>query len=272
MNSALNLLKQKVRPARRYLRHALREGGVCPHTNIYHCTTQKTASQWIVGIFDSLHSRTDLDTYACDDTPETMSGYHFTKPFPRWSFVTNLYIPFETYRAIPKRGSYRTFYILRDPRDIVVSWYFSTLYSHPLIGDIAFRRAELSRRSQQEGLIYGITHLDEYGVFSAQRGWIDQSDDSNVKIFRYEELAGNEQQFLRALLQHCNISVTQEEIQSLVKAKGFEAAAGRKRGDENTKQHLRKGIAGDWHNYFDEACLETFARVTGDLVPRLGYK
>ncbi|MEO1006544.1 MAG: sulfotransferase domain-containing protein, partial [Cyanobacteria bacterium J06638_38] len=40
---------------------------------------------------------------------------------------------------------------------------------------------------------------------------------------------------------------------------------------ENIKSHYRKGISGDWKNYFDNSTLNHFQQVTGNLVETLGY-
>jgi hypothetical protein len=35
--------------------------------------------------------------------------------------------------------------------------------------------------------------------------------------------------------------------------------------------HYRKGVAGDWRNYFDPPLRAYFREVTGDLLDALGY-
>jgi Sulfotransferase domain len=35
--------------------------------------------------------------------------------------------------------------------------------------------------------------------------------------------------------------------------------------------HYRKGVAGDWQNYFDSSLRRHFREVTGDLLDVLGY-
>jgi hypothetical protein len=53
----------------------------------------------------------------------------------------------------------------------------------------------------------------------------------------------------------------------------FEAqSGGRERGSEDVGSHYRKGIAGDWVNYFTREHAEAFQDKFGDLVGRLGYE
>lgn len=268
----LNRVRGKAHRAQTYLRHSLHLGPNCPHVNLYHCSTQKTASQWLRLILRSVYAYSGLDEYAYAAYPERTQDIHITQPFPRWTFVSQLYIDYATYCEMPKPDSYRTFYILRDPRDIVVSEYFSLLYSHSLVGNIPQQRRALSAMSQSDGLVYTIKILRDFGLFDAQRSWIDHCDDPLVKIFHYEELTHSEEKFLTCLFQHCDLAVPLAEVQRLIRLHGFKALTGRERGQEDIHDHYRKGIAGDWSNYLDVRCLEEFAQATGDLVTVLGYQ
>lgn len=49
-------------------------------------------------------------------------------------------------------------------------------------------------------------------------------------------------------------------------------SGGRKKGLENPNSHYRKGIAGDWINYFDDTTISHFKQVTKDLLEVLGYQ
>jgi Sulfotransferase domain len=46
---------------------------------------------------------------------------------------------------------------------------------------------------------------------------------------------------------------------------------GREAGVEDRHDHYRKGVAGDWRNYFDPSLRAYFREVTGDLLDALGY-
>jgi hypothetical protein len=268
---AFKRVQGKVKRFRTYARHTVPSAVVCLHTNLFHCSTQKTASQWIRRIFQNIYAYTGLDEYALKELPERIQDIRIDKPFPRWTVVTQLYIGYTTYRDMPKPDSYRTFYVLRDLRDIVASEYFSLLYSHSLIAGIGHHRQTLSELSQSEGLIYTINYLRDFGLFDVQRSWIDQCDDPNVKFFHYEDLTNDEELFLIHLFQHCDIVVPRTKVQHLIQSHGFKAMTGREQGQENIKDHYRKGIARDWEHYFDDQCLEHFHQVTGDLVTTLGY-
>ncbi|MEL6223180.1 MAG: sulfotransferase, partial [Cyanobacteria bacterium J06627_8] len=112
--------------------------------NLFHCCVQKTASQWIRKILSEpeIKDFTGLDLYVEDDSKRKDSGVMLSshqdviEPFPKNVIVSPLYTNFENFRKIPKVDDYRAFFVMRDPRDLVVSWYFSVRYSHPLINRI----------------------------------------------------------------------------------------------------------------------------------------
>lgn len=265
-----------------------------PYKNIYYCCTQKTASQWFKAVFDdfAVYKYTGLEVFhfnqyldqlqeACTDgsTPRwefasrLYSGHAANIPLPKRTIGTHFYISYTSYLTIPKPKRYRTFFIQRDPRDIVVSWYFSVKNSHSPIGLVPKFRDELNGLSLSDGLKYSIDKLEERGIFHVQRSWMDISEDyENIKIFRYEDFAPDNYSFLKNLFDYLEIVMPEREFDALYDRHRFEEYSGdRKRGVENMKSHYRKGKPGDWINYFDSSIMAYFRQVTEDFLEILGY-
>lgn len=241
--------------------------------NLYFCCTQKTASQWIRAILNDpiVHRRCGLDV-----VPYARLGLRFAqidRPFPERTIAAHLYVNYSTYAAIPKPDQYRAFFVLRDPRDVVVSWYFSGKHSHRSAEGIDEIRPSLQRLPVTEGFCYMIDRLQEWGSFEAQRSWVGaERGDPHVKIFRYEDLARQPASFVEQLLAWLEIRPTPPELAALIRRHSFSVHAGnRLQGTEDVDSHYRKGVAGDWENHFNPAIIAHFETVTGDLVERLGY-
>ncbi len=244
-----------------------------PYENIYHCCTQKTASQWLRAI---LSDPTVLKYTGLNVLPYVQLGLNyasFSGPLPSRTIGVHLYIGYSAYLTIPKPSAYKTFFILRDPRDIIVSWYFSARFSHVPIDPIPDLRKDLQKMNFHEGMKYMIDRLDEWGSFEAQRSWINADKDTEkIRIFRYEDLSRDNLAFLKQLFDYLNILMPEDKLLSLYGRHRFEKHSGlRKQGVEDQHSHYRKGISGDWKNYFDSSIENYFRRKTGDLLEALGY-
>jgi hypothetical protein len=239
--------------------------------NIYHCCVQRTASQWLRNIYNDevFYRHTGLRVVPYIDVG--LSNAHFDEPFPERTIVTHLYISHPTYLEIPKPAAHRSFFVQRDPRDAVVSWYFAARYSHKPIGVIPGMRRDLSAMSQEEGIHYTIDAIAKLGYFDALRSWAVA--EPPVHIFRYEEIAEDHRRFLGDLFEFLEIPVRRDELESLADRKSFQrATGGRSQGEEDVHSHLRKGTPGDWRTALSDDALDHLHRVSGDLVSLLGYE
>lgn len=168
-----------------------------------------------------------------------------------------------------RRSPIRSFVVIRDLRDTLISLYFSTKYSHQIVVDrLARIRHMLDSLSEENGLIYLLDEVLPESV-AIQTSWIDAPD---VLVLRYENILDNEYAFFERLVDYCQINVSRERLQDIVRYNVFESAAGRKRGVEDINAHLRKGIAGDWHNYFTERVKTEFKKQYGQLLIDTGYE
>lgn len=241
--------------------------------NIFHCCSQKTASQWLRQIFfdPAFYRATGLRRVSYVALGNRFARFEGIPP--TGTILTHLYIGYDTYRAIPKPARYKTFYVLRDPRDIVVSWYYSAKNSHVQVDPIPRLRKRLQELDFEAGLRFIIDELLDWDLFGCQRSWVENVDsDSAVRIFRYEGLAADERGFLGELLDYLEIPMDQETFEDLYRRHAFERyAKGRKKGQEDQASHYRSGSSGDWRTRFSDETYAYFREKTGDLVETLGY-
>jgi hypothetical protein len=231
-----------------------------PYANVYHCTVRKTASQWIKALLSDpvVYRWSGLLPY--DPRPYK---WRYPQPVPPGRVAQSLFISRSRFDKLPKPDRYRAFFVLRDPRDIVVSSYFSTRNSHTPMGDVLAERRILREKPRKEGLLHVIGHLAGKGAFRDLRSWVAAPETTAVSLFRYEDLTGEGQATeVDRMLRHCGITLPPAELDALLTRYSFT----RMRSD-----HYRKGRAGDWRNHFDDDIQEAFAAATGDLVELLGY-
>ena len=239
----------------------------CEFVNIYHCAIRKTASQWIKALFSDpiVYRHSGLLTY-------DPRYYDWKDPrlAPPGRIALSLFISRPKFDSTPKPERHRAFYVLRDPRDLVVSSYFSTRNSHTPMGDILDVRRVLQEKPRKEGLLFLIDDLARKGRFKSLESWVRAPETDEVRLFKYEDLTGERQtEEIDRLMRHCGIVIPPAELTTLLTRYSFSSMNARQ--GTATVSHYRKGQPGDWRNHFDDDIYEAFAKVSGDLVERLGY-
>jgi hypothetical protein len=243
---------------------------------IYHCCIQKTASQWFRQVLnDPLIWRSNkLLHYSPSENFITEDDEILKKlnNLPTGVIASPLYIRFPDFFAMKKPGAYKAFFVSRDPRDLIVSNYFSLKYSHKLYHPyIIEMRKKLNSMSLNDG-VADIISSSTAGIKKTIEGWTNQDSD-NIRLVKYEDIFGVHQQKVFAdLMKHCDINLSDSVIKLILKKYSFKNMTGRAQGSEDVKSHYRKGIAGDWKNYFTDGHKELFKSLCGDLLIKSGYE
>lgn len=151
--------------------------------------------------------------------------------------------------------------IFRDPRDVIVSNIFYLANLDPRLGGWGAKFQALSEPER-------ILHFIRNGEFSLARleEWFTYK--SGFKI-RYEELLNSCADQLKKLFDWLELSVNPGNIEKTVEMHSFKKKSGRHPGQENESSFFRKGISGDWKNYFDSRCTQAFKTEKGGRWNRL---
>jgi hypothetical protein len=191
---------------------------------------------------------------------------------PKDLIISPLYIRYHDFNKLYKPDSYRAFYIARDPRDLIISNYFSLKYSHdPYHPYILKMRKKLNSMSQDDGIAEIIISFTT-GIKKTLDGWFKQNS-KEIKFIKFEDMFGAKQlDVFSNLLNHCNINISIIDLKTLLSKYSFENISGRKQGSEDIKHHYRKGTPGDWRNYFTKEQKDIFKKLSGDLLIRSGYE
>ena len=289
------LIKQVTpRPLADFIHRKLKGKGI-PYCNVYHCCTWKSASQWFVDVFShpsvieysemnvvtfsqwfqGLRDKGLVDFERPDDVRHVLAnkvGRAFE--FPAKAFVTTVYLSLDQFLNAPLRPPFKAFFVLRDPRDLVVSYYFSMKDSHTPHPWVLELRKRLQACDEAAGLMLAIQNLCEEGVFDSMRSWLMGARTSpHLRTFRYEDLAGDHRAFLGELFAWISLRLPDEAFERVVADTAFERlTGGRSRGEAQQMHHLRKGVAGDWVNHLGAEHLDALKNMTGDICSDLGYR
>ena len=202
----------------------------------------------------------------------------------------------------------RSVYVIRDGRDVMVSEFVSMMRGAQVMRERLGRyanlspveRALLSRRGRDGRLAHRLERLfgpafDPWEVernlpifleanldrpFSEVvpepwpvhvRQWL--SGRRRTVIIRYEELVADGQAALvRALHELLEQPIDLERVRLALGRYDFRQMTGRAPGEEDRPSLLRKGIVGDWRNYFTPRASEVFDGLAGEMLIELGYE
>jgi hypothetical protein len=241
---------------------------------IYHCCTARSGGAWVRACLDD-----PIVWRWCGlrVVPFEAPGPRLAltvEPFPDRSIAAHVNVGYRAYAESPKPTAHRTFFVMRDARDIVVSTYFLGRFGQGLDGHPAAQlRPLLQGLPKEDGMIAVVDRLREWGIFDALRSWaVKGKADPAVRLFRYEQIADAPEAFLADLFDWLDIPVPGRDIELLARRHSFKAhAGGREQGMEDTTSTWRKGVAGDWRQHFSGRCAAHFRTVVGNLLEVLGY-
>ena len=230
---------------------------------VFHVTHWKAGSQWVRTV---LHQAAGKRYLAPKPGPWGPVGERVVAG----AVYSPVYAQLTQFRAnVPEDPSHRVFVVIRDPRDTLVSWYYSLLYSHTTEGEPAVveARATLGAMGKSEGMRLMI---DRYltAVTTIHREWIG----AGAKIFRYEDLWANQQQAFGQVLAFCGLDLPAWRRKWIVGRNSFTRHTWWRLGREDVKSHLRKGSPGDWRNHFDEDLKRYFKSRDDRSLVLAGYE
>lgn len=249
----------------------------CKNDNIFHACVWKTASQWVRLVLSDPRVYRYSGLTPAPSNPYLKPNHKNADPalttFPNRSIILTLYQSYDFMQQVRKPENNFTFFVKRDPRDLVVSFYFSNRFSHRENQGVVADRQELQNLSEQEGLLHT---LDQFRKFvPILTSWEEAAKtDNRIRVVRYEDLTGeNRVDCWHQLLNAADVRIPRDVMAEIVDTYAFEKiTGGREKGVEASTEKYRKGIAGDWKNYFDNTIMSAFRDKYGVLPEKLGYE
>ncbi|HWJ10135.1 MAG TPA: sulfotransferase domain-containing protein [Nocardioides sp.] len=230
---------------------------------------QKAGSQWIKALFDHPLVRAQSGTITLPQL-----DYQLTPPrhgFPAGTFVPGFYGSYQEYVALPKRHPHRVVYLGRDPRNVVVSGYWSAVETHrPTHLEEAERlRVELKQMSMDEAMLKIISLSRDY--FADMASWVGV-DDPEVARFRLEDIAADTEGQVRAMLAHCHIQLSEADLATVLRETSREALRAKdlEQRDGESESHYRSRSS-RYQDVFKAEHHAALEEVAPGLVELLGY-
>jgi hypothetical protein len=240
---------------------------------IFHVTHWKAGSQWVYGVLAACAPERIV-------TPKVKIAHFYEDALVRGKIYPTVYVPHDKFQSVlgaqglsADDAQVKTFFVIRDLRDALISLYFSLKVSHPIVYErVAEDRRQLNdMKSEEEALLYMV---EQRGNASAniQRTWLPVCQAGKAMFVRYEDLIADEQQGFAKIIEYCQVDIPANKLTEVVNNNSFTKRAGRKRGEEDVASHYRKGVSGDWRNHFTDRIKAEFKKKYGQLLIDTGYE
>ena len=155
-------------------------------------------------------------------------------------------------------------FVYRDLRDVVVSDYFHRSALNPKRRPPIFDEVPFEELFRPAILQEWCGSAKRYPDI---RHWI-----RNYPSVRYEDLKRDCAGELHRVFTEMGFAIDIALCEHIAEEAAFDRLSGRKPGQEDVKSPLRKGVVGDWKNYFRPDVYAEFIEVYGDLLVEYGYE
>ena len=168
--------------------------------------------------------------------------------------------------------------VVRDPRDVWVSYFFYEAYHHKSTGRKVDIRSYDENASDEQNLYRYIEEKTQFPErfdpgFSYNKfleNWLDKPD---IHLVRYEAMHSHPEQTLIGILNYIGIeTIDHSKLRAAIQDNSFGNITGREAGTEDKNSHKRKGSVGDWKNLFTAEIATLVCETQQVNLQKLGYE
>lgn len=214
---------------------------------VVHACVWKTASQWVRLVLSDprIYCRTGHFPFVSAQVQRSTSALANYRATPN-SFLLAAYGSVEDIERLMGAESYIAFFVVRDPRLMLVSWYYSTRFTHlPTIGVNAHRTA-MAGMDESEAFEYcANAFIEEFGPILDS--WAKVTD--THRIVHFEDLTGsNKTKVWSELLGNLGFNIPSGTLSKVLSTYSMEKLA---KGGHNGAQSDKYASRGkrDWPDF-----------------------
>jgi len=155
--------------------------------------------------------------------------------------------------------------LVRDPRDMLVSLYFSMKKSHsiPKSGSVGVRLSK-AREKLQEQDINDFVLAEAQGQVSRFNNYQNIAD-SNLKVYRYEDIIFDKVNWLTDMLDFLDISMSEDEIRRVAERHDIRPSK------EDSSKHIRQVSPGNYKKHLSDECIVRLNAKLETVLKRYEY-
>ena len=231
-------------------------------------TVHKAASVFIYKICQKLCDLSWIIHYSPHGGDVTFSE---KEPLKNTDFFTNkigCFAPLRFFIDVPNIEDYIVFLHLRDPRDVLVSLFFSSVYSHPRKPGI-FNPTNAERQKwEKEGIDKYVLDRAKYFLSRYENYCDSLLGKPNVTFIRYEDMVADLYSWLSKVVSPFDIANKENVIKFFIKKYGHIYSNKQK---ENIYAHIRNVTPGDYKNKLRPETIHRLNAIFKDVLIKLHY-
>ncbi|NEQ37164.1 MAG: sulfotransferase domain-containing protein [Okeania sp. SIO3I5] len=161
----------------------------------------------------------------------------------------------------------RKILLVRDPRDAIVSAYYSFAFSHPIP-----LQGKVREQMIQERIFYQRMNIETFALdraiqvkhyFNMYHQNLNQ--DSLLKVYRYEDVIFKKYEWIKDMLDFLQLSLDVEQIAKIAEENNYFPKS------ENPNNHIRKVVPGDHKEKLSSDCIQQINEILSEVLDHYNY-
>ena len=172
--------------------------------------------------------------------------------------------PMRKVRKVPNIENYKVLLFLRDPRDVLVSYYFSMAYSHSIISKgILLNRKEALSQDLDSFVIRKLPEFKEKYQEYSELLLLD-----NLLFYKYENMIDDPHKFLKDVEYFIGFTLPQKKREEIIKQELMPP----NNQNENKYSHRRSGKSRGFEDKLKPATVELLNSEFKEVLKRFGFE
>ena len=159
------------------------------------------------------------------------------------------------------------FFLVRDPRDIIVSLYFSLMRSHPIPTRGSTRDEMLKKRQETQKLSIDEFALNNIKLVNFINNYIERLLKKHpVHIFKYEDIIFDKTQWLTDMVNKAQLPLNESAIERVAEKHDIRPER------EDPNQHIRQVTPGNFRKHLSTETIRTLNDTFSEPMKHFGYQ
>lgn len=171
-------------------------------------------------------------------------------------------------RNLDTVAGHKKIFLVRDPRDVIVSLYFSLTRSHALPGQGSSRDSLLSRRTESLALSIDefVQQGKEFGILENMRTFMQWSETlPNSRLFKYEDIIFEKKRWIAEMVGFLDLNVSADTIKAIADRHNIIPK------DEDPDRHIRQVTPGNHKKHLSRQSIAVIETAFGDILEKMSY-